>query len=56
VQETHAATAQQLSFISLQAPAGAAFISLGINDVQLYDNTGSFTLNAVLSDASGVSS
>ncbi len=53
VQETHAATAQQLSFIILQAPAEAAFLSLGINDTQLWDNTGSFTLNAVLTDAFG---
>ena len=53
VQETHAATAQQLSFVTLQAPAGAAFLSLGINDTELHDNTGSFTLNAVLSDTFG---
>jgi hypothetical protein len=53
VQETHAATANQLSFISLQAPAGAAFLSLGINDTQLSDNTGSFTFDVVLSDTFG---
>jgi hypothetical protein len=50
ITETHAASAQQLSWIALRVPAGAAFISLGNNDTALFDNTGSFSLSAVLID------
>src|SRR6266496_5856042 len=36
--------------IVLQVPAGATTLSLGINDTQLYDNTGSFTVQATVMD------
>jgi hypothetical protein len=49
--ETHAGTAQLLSWIALRVPAGAAFISLGNNDTALFDNTGSFSLSAVQMDS-----
>ena len=51
--ETHAGSAQLISGITLRVPAGATTLSLGINDTQLYDNTGSFNLTAVVMDAVG---
>jgi len=53
VSETHAATAQQLSGIALKVPPGATTLSLGINDTDLHDNTGSFSITAVVVDAVG---
>jgi hypothetical protein len=53
VAETHAASAQQLSGITLRVPVGATTLSLGINDTVLYDNTGSFSITAVVMDALG---
>ena len=51
--ETHAATAQQISFITLRVPTGATTLSLGINDTDLHDNTGSFSFTAIVPDALG---
>lgn len=53
ISETHAATAQQLSGILLRVPAGATVLSLGSNDTDLHDNSGSFSITAVVMDATG---
>lgn len=54
IAETHAGTAQQISGITLRVPLGAAYLSLGNNDTQLYDNTGSFSLTVIQLDSVGM--
>lgn len=46
-------TSSANSFILLTVPVGAAFLSLGINDSILRDNTGSFSLTAFQIDSEG---
>lgn len=43
-------TSSANSFITLVVPAGATFLSMGIIDTILRDNTGSFTMNTVVVD------
>jgi len=50
IAETHAATATEVSYVTLIAPSGAAFMSLGISDAVLNDNTGSFSFTAFQMD------
>jgi len=50
VTETHAGTATEVSYITLIVPAGAAFMSLGISDAVLNDNSGSFSFTAFQMD------
>jgi hypothetical protein len=42
--------------ITLTAPANAAFLTMGINDTQLFDNTGSFVVNVSVTTNSSTSS
>jgi hypothetical protein len=51
--ETHAGTATQTVCISLRVPKNATALSLGINDTQLFDNTGSFSVTAYVLDSMG---
>ncbi len=49
--DTHAGTAQQTQSISLTAPAAAAFVSIGIMDTVLWDNSGSFATTVYVFDS-----
>jgi hypothetical protein len=50
IAETHAGSAQQLSWVGFRVPSNAAFLSLGNNDTVLSDNTGSHAITAVQLD------
>jgi hypothetical protein len=52
VAETKNCTLVVGAAIQMIVPAGAAFISMGINDTQLWDNTGSFTLSTWITETS----